>query len=56
MSKFTVWATKKDNPKAIKGFVQGFKTKEEAQAYCELRGYKIKWYGVFVLDLVIEGD
>lgn len=54
MSKFLVWATKKDNPNAIKGFVEGFKTLEEAQNYCKYHHYKINYFGAIKLDLIIE--
>ena len=54
MKKFLVWATNKNNPKAIKMFVQGFDTLEQAQDFCEFRNYKINYYHCQNLDLIIE--
>lgn len=55
VGKFLVWAVNKNNPNSIKGFVDSFKTLEDAQHFCELRNYKINYYHIKNLDLVIEG-
>ena len=51
---FAVYATKVNNPTALEMFVIGFKTQTEAERFCEARNYKIDYFGLKNLDLIIK--
>ena len=51
---FSVYATKLNNPNALKAFVAGFKTKAEAERFCAERNYKTDYFGFKNWDLIIK--
>lgn len=51
---FSIYATKINNPNALKMFVIRFRTKTEAERFCESRNYKIDYFGLKNLDLIIK--
>lgn len=51
---FSIYATKLNNPNALKMFVIGFTTKIEAERFCETRNYKIDYFGLKNLDLIVK--
>ena len=48
---FAVFGT---NAGALRAYIAGFKTRREAENFCAMRDYKMKYFGVVQLNLIIE--